>query len=154
MLFVTAVLVGLLLLGLLVAARELVGFKPEPEWKNLGKLRDRLNSPIAQAPHHRLAGRSEMVRFCLELHREYRTAWRLCRFLAPIGADPQYIGHLLVSKVRFNAILVLAVASAGVGAGRACGDLTEQLRDLGAAMRASALAILTNAEVEHGFSAA
>ena len=104
---------------MVLAVRELVGFKPQPEWQDVGKLRDRLLRPIPPTPHRCMAGRREMIQFCLDLRAEFRVAWRLCRFLAPISHDPAYAGRLLLTKVRFNGAFVLAVALAALGARQA-----------------------------------
>ena len=148
MFLTTALLIGLLVLGLFVAARELIGFQPEPEWKDAAKLREKLMGALPPAPHHSESGRMEIIRFCLQLRREFRSAWRLCRFLAPISGDPGYVGTLISLQVRFNGLLILSVFSATVGATQVCSDMTEQLRAIGATMRASALSILLNAELE------
>jgi hypothetical protein len=148
MFLVTAVLIGFLSLGLFLAFRELVGFGPDPEWKNNSKLRDKLMSALPPAPHHETAGRRETIRFCLDLRHEFQFAWRLCRFLAPIAGDPGYAGTLVWLKIRFSGILALSIFFAAIRADRLCDQLTGELRELGAGMRASALSILLNAELE------
>jgi hypothetical protein len=148
MIFVTALLIGFLGLGLFLAFRELFAFQPQPDWKDANKLREKLMSAIPAAPHSRTAGRRETIRFCFGLRREFRSAWQLCRFLAPIAGDPGYVGTLVWLKVRFSAIFGLSVFFAAISADRVCDQLTEELRELGAAMRASALSILLSAEVQ------
>jgi hypothetical protein len=150
MLFVTAFLASFLALGLFLAVRELCGFKPEPEWADVAKLREHLMSEIPPAPHHRCSSRMEIMRFCLSLRREFRSAWRLCRFLAPVALDPGYVWTLIVIKFRFNGMVAAALFCTAVGAGSLRDDLTEQLRGLGAAMRASALMILMDTDLEGG----
>jgi hypothetical protein len=144
----------LLVVALVLAVRELVGFKPQPEWQDVGKLRDRLLRPIPPTPHRCMAGRREMIQFCLDLRAEFRVAWRLCRFLAPISHDPAYAGRLLLTKVRFNGAFVLAVALAALGARQAFEGLSERLREIGGAMRCAALVILDDADLQSSPSAA
>lgn len=147
-------LVALLGLGLFLAIRELVGFQPQPEWRDVSSLRERLLLPVPPAPHPRMAGRAELVRFCLELRREFRVAWRLCRLLAPISGDPGYVSRLMMTNVRFTGTLALTVVCAAVGAKQACEDMSQRLREIGAGMRSAALIILDDAEIENGFFAA
>ncbi len=147
MLFVS-VLISLLAVALILAVRELVGFKSDADWQDIAGLREKLMSSLPPTPHRRLAGRSETIAFCFEMRKEFRASWRLCRFLAPISGDPEYLMNLMRIQVRFYSVLAMALAQATVGGAQACDQLTEQLRGLGSAMRASALAILMNAEVE------
>jgi hypothetical protein len=153
MLFVS-ILVGLLAAALVLAVRELVAFKSDADWQDIGALREKLMSGLPETPHRRIAGRSETIAFCFEMRKEFRASWRLCRFLAPISGDPEYLMNLLRIQVRFYSVLAMALAQATVGGAQACDQLTEQLRGLGSAMRASALAILMSSEVETAGAAA
>jgi hypothetical protein len=150
----TTLLVGLLALGLFLAARELVGFQPEPEWKDVAKLRVRLVSPLPQAPSHRDASSAEVRAYCSVLRREFRSAWRLCRFLAPIAGDPGYVGKLVWLNLRFQGIYMAAVACSLVCGSARCDHFVKHLRDLSGHMKFLALSILSNAELEGSFTAA
>jgi hypothetical protein len=151
---ITAALIFLLALGVFLAARALAGFEPEPEWRDVGKLRERLSSELPEAPAFRTAQRRSTVRFCLSLRREFVSALRLCRFLAPISGDAGYVGSLLMSNVKFHGLLGLALVCAAAGREAWCDRLMGRLRRLSGAMRRSALVILTSPDLEHGFMAA
>ena len=152
MLFVTAVLLFLLASGLFLAARELSGFEPEEDWQDVARLRERLSSQLPPAPHHLETKRTRTIAYCLTLKREFRSAWRLCRFLAPITGDPGYVWTLVAVKVRFHVILAGALVCATTGLGASCNRRMDELRELSAAMRAGALAILLQSDLEHGFN--
>ena len=154
MILVTALLIALLAAGLFLAVRELVGFQPSPEWRDVNKLRDTLNTELPPPPHHAMAERSSVLRYCLGLRREFRSAWRLCRFLAPITGDPGYIGTLIVLKLRFYAVLSRASFCAVIGSSARCSLELDRLLELSSAMRASALAILMSSDLDHGFTPA
>ena len=154
MLFLLLFLFALLAVGLFLAVRELIGFQPQPEWQDIASLRERLLQPIPPAPHRRMAGRGDTIRFCLNLRTEFRVAWRLCRFLAPISGDAGYLGRLLLTNLRFSGTFVLAVGFAAVGARSACEAMSERLREIGATMRAAAVVILNEADLNEGLSAA
>lgn len=154
MLFITSTLIVLVAAGIFLAAGELSGFHPEPEWKDVGRLRDRLAEPLPVAPAHRNAARSETLGYCALLRREYQSAWRLCRFLAPIAGDPGYVGALLIGKIRFHAVLLLATLCAGAGFSTCRDKLLRELRRLSASVRFSALTILTQSDFEQGLTPA
>ncbi len=154
MVVVTTFLCLLLACGLFLAARELAGFQPEPEWRNVTTLRERLACELEPAPAHHDSSRGRTIDYCLELRREFRSAWRLCRFLAPITGDPGYIGTLVAVKARFYLTLGRALLCAFGGLAPRCNCRLEELRQLSTTMRSSALAILMQSDFENGFSPA
>lgn len=154
MLFVTAALVVLLAVGIFLAGRELAGFEPEPAWKDVGRLRERLAEELPAVPLHRVAGRAATIEYCRGLLREFRFAWRLCRFLAPITSDAGYVGTLMMIKLRFHGLLALALAHAAVGRSATCDRVVRELRELSMLIRSSAVQILTESDLEHGFTPA
>lgn len=154
MIIITALLVALLVAGLFLAARELIGFTTEPEWRNVGKLREQLAEELPVAPVHQKAGRRATLNYCLRLRKEFRSAWRLCRFLAPIAGDSKYVGSLVVANLEFHGVFVLTVVCAAVGASDYCDRLSRRLRRIGASIRSSALIVLTNSEFQHGLTPA
>ena len=154
MIFVTAVLVVLLAAGLFLAVRELAGFKTEPEWQNVGRLRGRLEEPLPAAPEREAAGRLATVTYCRRLRNEFRSAWKLCRLLAPITVDAGYAGSLIVASVKFHALFALTLLLAAAGCSQCCERLMHRLREISSSIRNSALLILTQSDFEHGFTPA
>ena len=153
MIIITALLVGLLALALFVAARELVGFKPDPEWEDVARLRERFASPLPSPPHPHMAGRREQVYFCFDVRREFCSAWALCRFLAPVTGDAGYVGKLLATKLRFDVELLVAIGSAAIGARQINDQAMARMSEIGQCMRQAALAVLGDSEVERSFAA-
>jgi hypothetical protein len=154
MVLITALLVVLLVAGLFLAARELMGHKAEPEWGDIGKLRERLGEEFPAPPVRQRAGRCATLAYCRQLRKEFRLAWRLCRLLAPIAGDSGYVGRLVVVNLKFQGIFALAVVCSAVGASTLCDRLTQRLRGIGASIRGLALVILTSPELDHGFTPA
>ncbi|MEZ5364967.1 MAG: hypothetical protein R2748_22200 [Bryobacterales bacterium] len=153
MIVVTALLVGLLALALFVAARELVGFHPDPEWQDVGKLRERFAAPMPKPPHRLVATRYERVQFCLDARKEFLSAWLLCRFLAPVTGDASYLGKLFATKLRFDATVLVAICSAAIGARELNERATMRMSQIGKGMRQAALAVLGDSEVDRCFAA-
>ena len=150
---VVALLIGLVVAGVTLAARELIGFRPDPTWMDMNALQERLGDEVRPAPAIGEANLDQMLSYCGWLRREFLSAWRLCRLLAPVSADSAYAVALLRRYVEFHVRLAAVALSTAIGATTWCANCIEHLRLLCAATRASAV-VLLQSDLEPRFTPA
>ena len=156
MLFVTASLLVLLLAAVVVAVETFKSAEPDPAWGDGTDLRERLTQPLPANPLRRgnNASRQEMLAHLRLLRGEYRMAWTLCRFLAPISREDGYAGKLTLELARFNLLYAGVWTATALGAAAKTAIWVDELGRMGESVRSASNAMLAGGELGFGTGAA
>ncbi len=91
-------------------------------------------------------GRRKALRlYVRQLSADFSTAWGLCKLLAPISQDQDFVVRLAVSAVKFHSMHLLVRATLLVGAETVVRERLAELAQMGVELRSTAHSLLDTA---------